>query len=528
MTATSDSTPTLRAGCGKADITFRGQGVWDQMLDGQVKRHIPPEYLAMPVTISDPLDARALVLEQGGRSVVIVTMDVTAIGARTISQNILGDSADDFMPRLRARVEAELGIPGDCVNVSASHVHQVPRMLCDDEAQIERVLSAIRDAQQNLEPVTVGVGVGREDSLTCNRTMEMKDGTDYTIRAYHAPMPPDEQVERLRPVDPTIGVLRVDRLDGRPLAVLYHFASHLLLGAPDGTRGTITADHVGVARAFLESAIGGDVMAFFLQGAVGDVAEVCQFDTEHPGTSGEYGTRLGQSVLDAYRRIETGQVDTRIVSHHSELPLREDIPEQISALRRRQAALVESLRYTTLSFKAFLPLYLKHMMSPEHPSHWAYRYMHADARGDRGWRLLDERNRPAVDKYLQSIYAMEQLADLEERITTLEKHQEVIDTLDADAVPAEFQAIVVGDALFVTAPMEVLTQTALKLKADSPFEHTFVVSLANGYLHYAPPASYYPRGGYEATECLLSPKWEAVFDRSVAALMESCAPVASA
>ena len=54
--------------------------------------------------------------------------------------------------------------------------------------------------------------------------------------------------------------------------------------------------------------------------------------------------------------------------------------------------------------------------------------------------------------------------------------------------------------------------TGLKLKKTSPFDRTYVVSLANGYLHYAPPASYYPRHGYEATECLLAPEWEKAFE----------------
>ena len=29
--------------------------------------------------------------------------------------------------------------------------------------------------------------------------------------------------------------------------------------------------------------------------------------------------------------------------------------------------------------------------------------------------------------------------------------------------------------------------------------------------HYAPPAAYYPGGGYEVTECMLAPAWERAF-----------------
>jgi len=502
----------LRAGVGKVDITCREEGVWEDLLSDQVKPHIPPDYLRRRIEISDPLFVRALVLDDGRTSIVLVTMDVTAIGARSISQNILDDSADDFLPRLRRRIEEELGIPGNNVNVMASHTHQVPRMLCDDNAQLDRTLEAIRQARAQMVDVTVGVGAGRETGLTCNRTMRLKDGSDCTVRSYHAPMPPDDTVEGLRPIDPEIGVLRVDRLDGHPLALVYNFATHLSLGASDGTRGTITADHVGVTLRYLEENIGDGVATFFLQGGLGDVQEACVFDTQHPPTAEAFGTHLGRSVLAAYRDIDTGPSVLGIATRTVALPLRTDLPPKIEAMRQEQARLLASLRYTSLDFKSFLPLYLKSTLHPDHPSHWAYRYLHAADTGDTSLEAMDERNRTAVSKYLDSIRTMERMADNEENLATIVKHQEIIESLGSTTVSAEFQGIRIGDAVFITAPMEVLSETSLALKQQSPFERTFVVSLANGYLHYAPPPSYYSRDGYEATECLLAPAWEEVFD----------------
>ena len=75
----------------------------------------------------------------------------------------------------------------------------------------------------------------------------------------------------------------------------------------------------------------------------------------------------------------------------------------------------------------------------------------------------------------------------------------------------KIRALKIGDGVLVTAPMEMLTQVGLNVKAMSPFAHTFVVALTNGYLHYAAPAAYYPRGGYEVNECLLAPEWEEIF-----------------
>jgi hypothetical protein len=514
----------LRAGVAKVDITCRQTGAWRDLLNEKVQRHIPPDYLSKDVRIADPMFARALVVDDGREQLVLVTMDVTAIGARTISQNILSDSADDFVARLRVRVQEELGIPGGSVSVNASHSHQVPRMLCDDQEQIERTLQAIRLARQNMVAVKVGVGSGKEDRLTINRTMMLKDGTDRTIRSFYAPMPADEEVEQLRPIDPEIGIVRIDRTDGQPLAVVYNFACHLLLGAPDGTQGAITADHVGVTERYLEDQIGGGVMAFFLQGALGDAHEICGFDTDHPFTALDFGTRLGESVLRAYREVATSDATVRVASRKVNLPVRKDIPTVIQSLKQKRDAHLASLRYTSLNFKAFLPLYLRYSSGSGFPSHFAFRYMHAEKTGEIASRhAMDDRNRSAVQKYLGSIRTMEELCEIEENIATMTKHQEIIDDLGAQTVAAEFQGMRIGDAVFITAPMEILTETGLKLKKKSPFARTFVVSLSNGYLHYAPPPAYYARGGYEVTECLLAPEWEQHFDAVVKELFQELA-----
>jgi len=289
----------LRAGVSKVDITCEPGGTYYELLPEKAKKHIPREYLGTRLVVDDPLSARVLALDDGLTKMVLITMDVTAIAGRSISQDILSDSADDFVPNLRARLAADFGIPPESVSVSASHVHQTPRMLCDDAEQIERIATAVGEALGNMTPVVVGVGSGHENTLTFNRTIMLKDGTDYTLPPY----PREEDIAGLRPVDPEIGILRVDRLDGSPLAVVYNFASHLLMGSPQGNVGHVTADHVGVARKYLEDAIGGGVMAFFLQGAGGDVNEVAVADHSNRNRVKEFGTRLAQSVMAGYAKV---------------------------------------------------------------------------------------------------------------------------------------------------------------------------------------------------------------------------------
>ena len=149
-----------------------------------------------------------------------------------------------------------------------------------------------------MAPVVVGVGSGHENTLTFNRTIMLKDGTDYTLPPY----PREEDIAGLRPIDPEIGILRIDRLDGSPLAVLYNFGTHLLQGSPQGNVGHVTADHVGVARHYLEDAIGGGVMAFFLQAAGGDVNEVTVADHNNRNRVTEFGTQAGAERSGRLRR----------------------------------------------------------------------------------------------------------------------------------------------------------------------------------------------------------------------------------
>jgi len=487
----------LKAGVGKVDITCAEGELAYGLYPEKTMAHIPPQYRDQKVQIDDPLFVRALVLDDGSEKLVLITMDVTAIGARSISQYILIDSADDFMPNLRKRIEQELGIPGCNVSVSASHTHPPGRLLCDDGAQIDKTIEAIKKALQNMVPVTIGVGSGYENTLTVNRTMIMKDGTDYSWR----PEPPGDEIERLRPIDPEIGILRIDRLDGSPFAVVYNFASHLLVGCK---KGKITADFPGVTSRYLEDNLGPDAMAFFLQGAGGDIMEAFYDDLENPRGKYDFGNRLAQSVLKGYRKIATGPANLKIVTKHVQFPLRTDIPDVVAALKREQAEI-----------KAFLPLYLKYSLNPDYPSHSPYRYMQADDCGDDTFRTLDDQNRLQVKKYLDSIRTMELMAVNELKIATLEKHQEIIDEIGTATVPAEIKGIRIGDCVLIAAPMEVLSEVGFKVKKNSPFKYTYIVSNSNGYLHYSPPASYYARGGYEASECLLAPEWEKIFEKTV-------------
>ena len=94
----------------------------------------------------------------------------------------------------------------------------------------------------------VGSGIGREDRISENRRLKMKDGSEVDMRRAYS-MPRDEEVAGVGPIDPQIGLLRLDRLDGRPLAVVYLFACHPIMNPP--SKGN-SADFPGYASQVLE------------------------------------------------------------------------------------------------------------------------------------------------------------------------------------------------------------------------------------------------------------------------------------
>lgn len=473
----------LRAGVAKSEITTNEPGI----------------------VIHDPLYAKALVLSDGDTTGIIIAMDVTAIGG-------ICDVSDDFLPNLRSRIESELGIPGANVLVNASHTHPPGRILCDDAQQIERTFDAVKRAYENLTPVKAGTGAGHEDSIMMNRNLTLKNGKHWTIR--HAnPTPPDDEVVSVGPIDPEIGILRLDRLDGTPFAVVFNYAGHSLWGAP---RGAVTADWPGIACGVIEDNLGHDAMAFFLQGAGGDIIDVMFKDFGRPRNIEPVGLKLGLSTLRGYRGIETGDAKLSIVSETIELPHRTDIAERIEALRKEQAEILTSLRFNSLNFKSFLPLYLQHTLNPKYPNNNAYAYLQDEKLGFIERAATDEITAAKVEEYLLALKKMETLIRIEDDIATLERHQGIIDDFGKQTISTEIMGFKVGDCVFITAPIEILTEVSLNVKSASPYQNTFMAAFTNGYMHYGPPAWHYELGGYEVTECFFAPEWQQMFESTAA------------
>ncbi|HAH86921.1 MAG TPA: hypothetical protein DCL60_06070 [Armatimonadetes bacterium] len=55
----------------------------------------------------------------------------------------------------------------------------------------------------------------------------------------------------------------------------------------------------------------------------------------------------------------------------------------------------------------------------------------------------------------------------------------------------------IGDTAFISIPGELFTEIGMRIKAESPFAHTYLLGLANGHVGYIPTRVAIHLGGYE-------------------------------
>src|SRR5262245_3577680 len=207
---------------------------------------------------NDPLYVKALVVKSDVTTAVLVTLDAVAVGE-------IGYVGNDYLGKVRSRLHKGLDISPINIIVKGRHCHG---NVCADVD--EKTVEAVNAAAANLVPVKVGVGVGSESRISENRRLKLKSGKEADVRHAYS-LPPDDEVAEVGPIDPQIGVLRLDKLDGKTLAVVYNFACHPIMGIHgDGN----TADIVGFASKVIENNLSDGTIALFVQGCAGDINPV--------------------------------------------------------------------------------------------------------------------------------------------------------------------------------------------------------------------------------------------------------------
>lgn len=457
--------------------------------------------------VSDPLYVKALVLADGKKFAVIVTVDAVAIGE-------IGPIGNDYLANVRREVQRELKIDPASLLVNASHCHGLVR------PDVDRLtVEAIRSAFNALTPVKVGVGTGREDRVMENRRMKLKSGREADVRHAYS-LPPDDQVVSVGPIDPEIGVLRFDRMDGTTVAVLYNYAGHPIQGVPSGGN---TADVTGFASQVIEDNLPLGAVALFVQGCGGDINPVHYKDVYLPRDARPLGQQLGLSTLQAVRQIVPQDGATFNVTMEKIAVPRANHTQRIAELEQEREKLTRTLRGTTLNLKTFLSLYTRDGLAGEYPSAYAHHYLSEAQTGRDDFKRLDAENRKQVTAYLQNIHTMEELTRVQTNLALLRRHQQRYDAAGGRSVEAEVVGLRVGSFYLVSFPAELTVQIGLNIKQASPHEHTFVAGYSNGYLYYAPTAEQLKNVGnaQEDSDCLLGPGWQEIFESKASAILNS-------
>lgn len=472
----------LWAGVAKVDITRREGGL-----------------------VNDPLYVRALVLKDENTTVALITLDAVAVAE-------IGWIKNDYLSKVRSQIAKELNIKPANILVNTSHCHGVVSSDVD-----QRTVQAVREAARKMVPVNVGAGSGFENRIMENRRVKLRSGRTADVRRAYS-FPPDEEVAGIGPVDPQIGVLRLDRKNGQPLAVMYNFACHPIEGVPNGGN---TADVTGFASRVIEEDLGNGAIAFFVQGAAGDTNPVRYKSVDTPHDAEPLGDMLGLSTMRAVRTIQTREnAELKIINETIELP-RANLAQHIESLRAEQERVLQSLKETDLNLKTFLPLIVKYRLFPKYPSDYSYEYMRDEMIGRDDWKTLDAENRKNMDLYLHNIYAMEELTRIQTNLALLKMHQAQYEAAAKKTLEVEVVGIRVGDFVLITFPGELTAPIGLKIKKLSPHPLTFVAGYTNGYIYYTPTAEQLENVGHaqEDSDCLVAPEWETLFENKAMSIL---------
>lgn len=274
----------------------------------------------------ESLYCRAIVMQNDETTVAMLTYEIGDVGGVTL---------DHWMETL----EAETGIPRECIFFHAEHVHSAPYAGSDCEENVVDVekseqfkeiclnaaIAAVRECLENLEPATVNIGTS-QCYVNVNRDYPYRGSTgdDSAIKsAYITWMNPEGYS------DHTVTVLEFNSVeDGRPIALWTNYAVHsevmfhVFQYADD--KMILCSDIAGHASMYVEDAFeacGEDIVCMYTMGAAGDqmpqsIGVYYTFDaegnaTEHSMTADgalevmqAQANSLGEAILAAYWNMD--------------------------------------------------------------------------------------------------------------------------------------------------------------------------------------------------------------------------------
>jgi neutral ceramidase len=411
------------------------------------------------VTHGDPLQITALVLENDGTVAVVLAADLAGIDVECAAL-------------IRSEVARALGCDTGAVLLNSSHSHAAPwaklsgpklggaydEITPAERAYVERLpfdfASAALMAWNSRRPARTSGATGTSSNLAVNRRERTSDGR--TILGWN----PDLAI------DDAVPTLRVDDLEGHPIATVTAFGCHPVVVGPDvAATGT---DFVGPLRRRVEDIRRGGVCVF-LQGAAGNVLPLQGF-FDHTGPEIQMGERLGLESAYAVVDVDPLVWTTQKVDFGSVTPI--SLYRREPALEQPDQSLAVGLRLVDLPM---LPPPTVEELTDE-LSHRQREFDDATASGAQ---------RAATNPMRYHIEWIRSMLARGDELSNWTSSR------------GEVWGMRVGDTAIIATPGEVFSEIGLEVRQRSPFGTTLFAGYSQGILGYVATPEEYPYGGYE-------------------------------
>lgn len=413
--------------------------------------------------IESDLTATALVVGDGEMRVAVIAIDLCVIS--------VGEST-----AMRTAVADALDVPVANVLLNLSHNHSSPALsgfmwmtdLPEEAAmreryreELERALVEVAvEAAQRQQPARIGTASGSSRIGVYRR--EFHDGVDVL----------GEVPEH--PIDESVGVVRVDDLDGRPIAILFRYSAHPVTVGPRSV--VASADYPGPARRVVEQALGG--LAIFLQGCGGNVnpAVGIGYEVDCTDTMERVGTELGAEVTRVASAIRTNRRAGPRTTFGSVRNILVTPWEYVSGSPCEHLAAVEEV----------VTLELGELPPPEKAraihEHWTGALAERIARPAEDWEIR------VAKKYVNWSRIL---------VDAVEHGRPTRDL--------PLQALRFNDVILVGIAAEVFYETGLEIQELAGDPDALVLGYTNGLVGYLPRAEDLPEGGWQVDESYALP-----------------------
>lgn len=283
--------------------------------------------------VTSDLHAKAVVFAVGETKAALVACDLISLHRPIVE-------------RTRALIAQRSGLDPQHVILCATHAHSGPQthpLLLElgdartrelSEAYVRELPALIAEsvvrAEKDLQPARISVARAREDSISFNRRFLLRDGSVRMNPGRNNP----EVVRAMGPIDPEVGVVYVEALDGQPLVTLVNFALHVAIVGGD----RVSADYPHTLARALAAVKGEEMVTIFTNGMAGNINHIDVRRREElrgEAEAARVGTILAAAVLKAFKELKpVGATTLRAASRAVRLPAPTPAHEAVEEARR--------------------------------------------------------------------------------------------------------------------------------------------------------------------------------------------------